>query len=296
MIFKRSSYMKDPSTMETLKNISANFYDILLDENIQSEFCNNYVKWLTTSKNNTIVGLEQFPHAIYSQGTSEAFDKFYMRHRNRRFRCFRGEYMYHQLAWRNSWPNWKFIEDEPLVVNDAVVISFPFSDTGVKHSRYDEIIRMCNALGIPVLVDAIYYSVASGVHMDLTHPCITDVVFGLSKTFPLAHARTGMRLTKIDDDDTLFVYDKANYTNRIGAYLGNVFLNEYGPDYIVNKYKQKQIEFCKLLDVCPSDTVTFGLGGDKWSEYNRGTNTNRLGLHEFLPLSVEDFKQAIKEL
>jgi hypothetical protein len=296
MIFKRSSYLKDPETMETLKTINVNLHDILLDEEIQDKFCSNYVHWLTTSKNNTVTGLELYPHVLYSQGTSESFDKFYIRNRNRRFRCFRGEYMYHQLAWRNSWPAWKFIEDDGLAPTDAVVISLPFSDTGCVHSRYDEVIKQCNELNVPVLIDAIYYSVASNINLDLTHVCITDVLFGLSKTFPLAHARVGMRLTKIDDDDTLFVYQKGNYTNRIGAYLGNVFLNEYGPDYIVNKYKHKQEEFCKILEVCPSDTVSFGLGGSKWSEYNRGTDTNRLGLHEFLPLSVEEFKNKIKDI
>ena len=40
---------------------------------------------------------------------------------------------------------------------------------------------------------------------------------------------------------------------------------------------------CKDLDVTPSDTVVFGIDYKGiYSEYNRGTNSNRLGLHKFL--------------
>jgi hypothetical protein len=114
-------------------------------------------------------------------------------------------------------------------------------------------------------------------------------VFSLSKTFPVAHARIGIRLTKVDDDDSLFVCDKSSYTNRLGSTLGLEFIKNFTPDYIVNKYKQTQIQFCQQLNLKVSDTILFGIDYDnKWSEYNRGTMSNRLGLHKFLHLGVLD--------
>ena len=63
-----------------------------------------------------------------------------------------------------------------------------------------------------------------------------------------------------------------------------------GAEEFVNKYKDKQKSFCKMLQVEPSNTMLFGLGTDGWEMYNRGGPTNRLGLHNFLHLSEEEFK------
>lgn len=259
----------------------------LTDKDINRQFCTEYLDWIK-SHSNVQLGLDKFKYAVYSHGTSESFDKFYMKNLNRRFRIFKAEYLYHQLAWRNSKLDWAFIEDARLDNNDAVIISYPFADTGNKHDQMDFILHNCSALGIPVLIDCAYYTISSGLEFNFNHECITDITFSLSKTFPVAHARIGMRLTKDDDDDTLFVYEKANYQNRLGAELGLKLINNFNSTYIVDKYKQTQIEFCKLTNTQPSSTVLFGLGGDDWKEYNRGSITNRLSFHNFLNKGILD--------
>lgn len=245
-----------------------------------ASFCKKYLDWIKTTKLNTLIGLENFPFAAYSNGTTEAFDKFYMKNNKRRFRCFKGEYVYHQISWRNNWPNWKFIEDEPLDEHDAVVISLPFSDTGNTHLQMHQVLTICTELKIPVLIDCAYFGVCSDIEFNFNYNCITDITFSLSKTFPLAYARVGMRLTRTDDDDPLLMLHKIEYTNRIGAALGLKTMEIYSPDYIVNKYKQKQIDLCNTLGVDPSNTVLFGIDyKNKYPEYNRGGQSNRLGLH-----------------
>ena len=244
-------------------------------------FCKKYIEWIKSGTLNTITGLENFPYAVYSNGTTEAFDKFYMKNNRRRFRCFRGEYVYHQIAWRTSWPDWKFLEEEPLQQNDAVVISLPFSDTGNEHLQMQSVLQTCTDLKIPVLIDCVYFGVCSDINFDFNHKCITDITFSLSKAFPLAYARVGMRLTKVDNDDPLLMLHKIEYTNRIGASLGVKLMENYSPDYIVNKYKQTQLKLCDTLGITPSNTVLFGIDtSNKYPEYNRGSNTNRLGLHK----------------
>jgi len=257
---------------------------VVLDLSIDSttEFCEQYKNWITTSTANTVQGLEQFPFACYSNGTTEAFDKFYIKNRNRRFRCFRGEYVYHRLVWRNSWPNWIWLDDECLDPNDAVVISLPFSDTGGKHHLHEALLEQCNEKGIPVLVDCAYFGICKDIDFNFNHPCITDITFSLSKVFPVAYARIGMRLTRTDDDDGLFVTNKIRYTNRFGPQLGLALLSKFGPDYIFKKYRQRQIELCLEHKVTPSNSVLFGIGDTKWQEYNRGTSTNRLSFNKIL--------------
>ena len=144
-------------------------------------------------------------------------------------------------------------------------------------------------MNVPVLIDCAYLGICSNIDFDLSFNCITDVTFSLSKTFPVAHARIGMRLTKHDDDDILFVTNKSDYINRISCFIGNAVINEFSPDYIPNKYRDKQIEICKKLNIQPSNTVLFGNADiDKFIDYNRGGNSNRLGLHKFLNRPIEE--------
>lgn len=285
----------DPAFLQSLQNYTASAF-VSLDKKYDTiEFCDKYLSWLQTTGLSTISGIEQFPYKVFSAGTTETFDKFYMKHHTRRFRCFRGEYLYHQLAWRNSWPDWQYIEDDAFRQNDAVVISLPFADTGNEHEQYTWLMEQCTRLGIPVLVDCAYYGISSDITYDFTWPCITDIAFSLSKYFPIAHARVGMRLTRENDDDPMFVYQYRSYNNKFGARLGEYFMTLYSPDYLVNKYKQRQVEFCNILGVVPSKTILFGIGDSRWQEYNRGCSTNRLGLHKHLTSTTEQFTTTIKE-
>lgn len=286
MPYGSSGAILDTDAIRHLSNYKPNLAEVLDNPNIVAEFCSKYMAWITSTQLNTYIGIDQFKFATYSNATSESFDKFYIKNNKRRFRCLRGEYVYHQVAWRNGWPDWRFIDDEDIAANDAVVISYPFSDTGYKHQSHDEILKRCTELGVPVLIDCVFSGVSYDLTFDLSHACITDVVFSLSKIFPIAHARVGMRLTKEDDDDTLFVYQKLSYNNRMGAALGIYFIDNFDVDYIVNKYRATQHEFCRQLKVCPSNTVFFGLGEGDWQEYNRGGQTNRLSFHKFLHLGV----------
>jgi len=281
-----SGAILDPNAIAHLEEYCPNLNEVFNNESVIQEFCESFKIWLAASTLNTFKGLNEFKYTTYANATSESFDKFYIRNNKRRFRCFQGEYMYHQLAWRNSWPDWKFIELEELDRNDAVVISYPFSDTGNKHPLQDKILQRCTELGIPVLLDCVFAGVARDLEFDFTYPCITDITFSLSKIFPVAYARIGIRLTREDDDDTMFVYHKIAYNNRMGAALGLYFINKFSVDYIAEKYYQTQIKICEELNVTPSHTIFFGLGGDEWKEYNRGGPTNRLSFHKFMHKGV----------
>ena len=65
----------------------------LYNENIAEEFKQNFFDWINSSGNNTLTGLEDFTNRKLCAGTVQAFDHFYYRHKDKRFR-FRGEFMY----------------------------------------------------------------------------------------------------------------------------------------------------------------------------------------------------------
>lgn len=283
--FGNSAAIQDSATLKVLTTI-----DVSSALTTDSNFCTTYLEWIKSDKLNTITGLEEFSYSSYSNGTTEAFDKFYLKNATKRFRCFKGEYIYHRLSWRDKF-NWEYLEDDILQTGDAVVISLPFSDTGNEHILLKQTLEQCDLLGIPVLIDCAYFGICSDINFNFSYSCITDITFSLSKIFPVAHARIGMRLTKVDDDDSLFVCNKAKYVNKIGEAIGLKYITEFSPSYIVNKYKSVQTQLCAELNVVPSNTVLFGIDmKNEWPQYNRGTATNRLGLHKFLHIGSLDVK------
>lgn len=251
---------------------------------VQDEFLTTYINWIASTQLNTISGLDKFPVAVVTQGTTEGFDKFYLKNSSRRLRYFKGEYMYHQVAGRQyfDYPA-TFIEDDQLDSNDVVIISLPFSDTGNEHPQMKELLTKCSSLGIPVLLDCAYLGICSGINFNLDYDCITDVTFSLSKTFPVPHLRIGMRLTRTDDDDALLVTNKTQYVNRLSIAIGIELMKHWSVDYIPFTYKASQKEFCEKLGVEPSNCVIFGIDTkDNWYQYNRGGPTNRLCFAKYL--------------
>ena len=281
--FGGAGAVQDPVMYQVIDNILSDTLPskMLQDSSIQDSFLQHYQQWIYKSEHNTLKGLTDFDVACYSNGTTESFDKFYLQHQSRRFRCFPGEYMYHMASWRNYFPNWKYINDNDISANDAVVISAPFSDTGNVHPETQTVLELCDKLGVPVLVDLAFFGTCYNIELDLEHECISDLTFSLSKCFPVSHARIGMRLSRVDNDDSLLVHHKTNYTNRIGAGLGMALISMFDADYQYNKWGDTQKQFCKELGIQASNTVLFGVDHGKYPEYNRGATSNRINLSPY---------------
>jgi hypothetical protein len=235
------------------------------------EFENYYSTWLCDSKNNTIHGLNNFKPS-FSTGTTQSFDSFYIRHRKKKFKCFVGEYFYHLKSWISNEFDWAFANDiNDLEQGDALVISNPFCDTGNTPLQFDKILNHCESKKIPVLIDSCYYSIASGVNLNLNYDCIDTVTFGLSKTFPVANLRIGIRYTKPSIIDGQTLHSDINYNHSLSACIGLHLMNSYSADFVYNKYYEKQREVCADLRLMPSQTAMFASGDANWSTYNRTT-------------------------
>lgn len=232
-------------------------------------FKQDFSPWLQAHSSNRLQGLERYQPS-FSAGTTQAFDSFYFRHRTKKFRCFVGEYFYHLKTWISGNVSWSFVtESDPLAVGDALIISTPFCDTGNMHPEFARAIERCNQLGIPVLVDACYYVISGGIELDVGAECIDTVAFSLSKAFPVANLRIGMRYTR-DVFDGQSLHDAINYNNTLSAQVGLALIHNYSSDYIYNQYREQQLEFCNLVGLTASDSVLFAVGDHGWNEYNRG--------------------------
>ena len=181
--------------------------------------------------------------------------------------------------WFNSKDRFAWLDDEPIKENDVVLLSVPFSDTGATPRDLEKLLCDCDKLKVPVMLDLAYINLAVDMSFDLSHPCIEYVVSSLSKVFPIENHRVGIRLQKQAFEDQLYVINEYNYNyiNLLSAYIGIKMMNKFSADYVFNKYRSKQLEFCQKLDLVPSYCVYFGLDySGRFKEYNRGGNGNRL--------------------
>ena len=275
--FRGGRAIPDLQVKSFWKNIDADELSNVITNNTNTAetFVDTFDEWIRGSKLNNIKGLLNYKTFI--AGTSQAFDTFWMRHHDKRFRCFQGEFFYHKANWK-KFHKWEYIDNRDIAWGDAVVISYPFSDYCKEHSEMKNILDRCEKSKVPVLIDCAYYVIAKDLDFDFSnYSCVEDIVFSLSKGFYQANKlRAGIRYSRYFRDDNIDMYNEWEQLNHVGAYLGTKLLNEFPPDYAVNLFRDRQLKYCEEHNLTPADCVSFAFGGDEYRDLNRGTEVNRL--------------------
>lgn len=256
----------------------------LYNENIQEQFVNKFYNWVASSKLNTLQGLEEFPNRKLVAGTTQAFDHFYWRHKDRRFRFFEGEFMYHSAVLKHG-GKWGYITDTvPIMPGDVAIISVPFSDYGTAHPDLEAVLTQCEKVGVPVLLDFAYFPCTKNINLDLNkYFCVTTITFSISKAFYGAEfLRVGMRLERSDSDDGIDVFNSVEMANRISLSIASKLIDTYDVDHNWNTYQQAYDQVCAEKNLKTTDCIMFGLGGKEYAEYNRGTAVNRVCISELI--------------
>lgn len=271
LLLQGSRASRDPAVVDHIEEI---FQDDLLSKGLRqasnlNKFVNSAHQWILNHPTNHILGLDQL-QKDFSAGTTQSFDSFYWRHRQKRMRCLIGEYFYHLKTWTATSTDWSFVTDDaPLQPNDALVISVPFCDTGNQIHDLESILDCCDRLNIPVLIDCCYYTISSGIDINVEHPCVDTVAFSLSKAFPVANLRIGLRYTKPGIFDGQYLMNSISYNNNLSAYIGTRIIEKFGCDYIYSTYQARQQTLCNYFGWSPSQSVIFALGNSDWNMYNR---------------------------
>ena len=275
--FRGGRAIPDLQVKSFWKNIDADELSNVITNNTNTAetFVDTFDEWIRGSKLNNIKGLLNYKTFI--AGTSQAFDTFWMRHHDKRFRCFQGEFFYHKANWK-KFHKWEYIDNRDIAWGDAVVISYPFSDYCKEHSEMKNILDRCEKSKVPVLIDCAYYVIAKDLDFDFSnYSCVEDIVFSLSKGFYQANKlRAGIRYSRYFRDDNIDMYNEWEQLNHLGAYLGTKLLNEFPSDYAVNLFRDRQLKYCEEHNLTPADCVSFAFGGNEYQDLNRGTDVNRL--------------------
>lgn len=242
------------------------------------EYLDFFPKWIESSKNNKIMGLEAFPYRMISLGCTQGLDEFHYwcQLNNKKIRMFRGEYPYNRDCINFDWDN-DFIDDHPLKFGDAVIISLPFSGSGNIHSRWSELVTSCNELEIPIFVDAAFFGTCANVELNFDEPCIQFVAFSTTKGLSCGSYRNGILFAK-EKQGHLAVQTDWHHGIHLNTSIGLFLMKNFSPDYLYDKYKNSYAEVCEHYGLQASQCIHLALGDEKWSYFDRDGAFNRIGV------------------
>ena len=256
------------------------------------EYSTVWKEWINYSNTKSLKGLDKFTFADYTQGTSQTFDQFILRHsKDREIIVLNGDFQYHACLGKHvQFSNLHSPHHLESILKGvglhALLISAPFSDFGCIHPDFEHIMQVCNVMDIPVCLDLAYWGIAKHVHIDLDqYPAIKEVTCSLSKPFyTLENHRIGVRFTREYVDDGVSMLNEVKMQNNYSMALGIEYMKNFSPDYNWEKFKDKYENVCHENDLVWTDTVIFGLGDDvRHADFNRGVSGNyRVCISEYL--------------
>lgn len=244
--------------------------EILKFENCSNQqFVNQYKNWLKQSSFNSITGLNKFKYGSYSYGSTTAISEFIKRNADKRLRVSKDDFLLSKILSKSYNIKFKFLEDEEIKKNDALVISHPFSGNGDIYPLFGNVLDQCDKNDVPVLIDGAYFGISHDLHYPLERKCIKEFTSSLSKNFGVQNLRIGIRLSKDYIDDALNApIQMADCFNKLNASIGIKLMKKFSADYIVKKYTKVYDKICTKFNLIPTQTITFGLG-DKWNKKNK---------------------------
>jgi hypothetical protein len=238
---------------------------------IQTEYKDTFRSWIKNSKLNYIAGIDRFPHATITNGTSEAFHMFMMRHNYRNFKFLGGDFIMHKITSNIMNIDWAWIDTvHDIYHNDAVIISCPFSNTVTIHDDMSRLLEHCDSLKVPVLIDFAYFGTTSNLIQSVEYHCIEEITFSLGKTFPIIGARPGIRFQKKEIDDAVLFSNQNGIVNNFACLVGTHAMKSFSADYIAQKYETKADMIACALDARTTKSVLFVTSNDdKYAEFRR---------------------------
>lgn len=257
--------------------ISAHYQQhIFTDINLEL-YLENWINWLTQSRSKTLVGLEKFQYGDYTQGTSQTFDQFVLRHSSHReIVVFEGEFQYHACISKKA--KFKVISNpKQLQNNQALILSVPFSDLGVCHPYFNLTLDTCNQLGIPVCLDLAYWGIAKNITIDLTrHSCVKEITCSLSKPFfTLENHRVGVRFSRDYLDDGISMINEVGMQNFYSMSLGIHYMKTFSNDWNWDQFGNLYHDLCDKYQLTKTDTIIFGTSqADEFRDFGRGIPGN----------------------
>lgn len=220
------------------------------NEALKTEYLQAFDGWLHGSKLNNVKGLEAFSHRDFCVGVTHFLDDLHQMNGDQ-IVVVEGDYRYH---WRLR-PEILVRTPETLAKGDVLILSAPFPSLGEIHPQSTEFLDRAHELEIPVHIDSAWYGCTRGFEFDYDHSAIKSIGFSLSKGLGLGANRIGVRYSKERVRGPITILNDFNMHIHVLMWYGIKFIEQFGSDYMWNKYGQLYEEVCAGLKLNPTMAI-----------------------------------------
>ena len=214
------------------------------------EFISLADSWFKSSKLNVLHGWDEFDNIDVTTGNTQFIESFFIRYGQDGFQILENEYAYYGLMGKYG------CKPQDLKPNLPLIITLPHYGYGGMRPEWQEVLEICSQRNIDIHIDFAWISLANGLEIDLTHPCIKSFAISLSK-FDMTWNKVGLRWSRQRTMDSITImnhYYGAINSNKFSC--GAHMMQEFDRDYLWNKYGNHYRELCASLNTNPSNLLT----------------------------------------
>ena len=218
------------------------------NSNLDQEFKEKFLNWITTHKYSNFYGLETFTRLDIINGCTQFIDDLYQRCGT--LHIFENDYKYHLRL--N--PEIVYCTVDTLVAGKELLISMPFPFYGDIHPSMKEILDKCYNLGIPVHIDGAWISCIRDIDFDFSHPAIHTVGISLSKG-GLGGNRIGLRFAKNTPKGSVTILNDFNMNSQALVSMGIKFIDTFNSEYFWKTYEKEYYKVCSDFNLIPTKAI-----------------------------------------
>ena len=222
---------------------------------LRANYLDRFHSWVTSSKLNSIVGLNAFPDRDVIVGVTQFLDDLHIFH-SQSLVVLENEYPYH-FKIRKDMRTRKISE---LRKGDVLLISMPHVGGGIVHPRMPEILERCEQQKIPIHIDSAWYGCTRGIEFNYDHPTIQSIGFSLSKGFGMGADRIGVRYSRIRSQGLVTVVNDYNMVISSLMCQAILCIEKFPADYFQNKYGAYYQQACEAFDLEPGPAIHVATG------------------------------------
>jgi hypothetical protein len=214
------------------------------------DYINIADSWFKSSTLNVIHGWDQFDQIDVTTGNTQFIESFFVRYGKDNFQIIENEYAYYSLLGKYG------VKPEELKPNLPLIITLPHYNYGGLRPEWNNLLRICEERNIDIHIDFAWITLANGLEIDLTHPCIKSFAMSLSK-FVMTWNKVGLRWSKQRTMDSITImnhyYGPIN-SNKFSC--GAKMMETFSVDYLWNKYGAHYKNICSSLNTSPTKLLT----------------------------------------
>jgi hypothetical protein len=232
-----------------LKNIKHSWFSKSHDFITTHEFIPLAETWFKSTRHNNLHGWNDFPCVDVILGCTHFIESLVLKYGWDGFQILPEEYAYYGLMGKYGSELGNL---EPL---KPLLISLPNWRYADLRPEWPDLLNECELKNIDIHIDFAWITVARGIDIDLSHPCIKSFAMSLSK-YHMEWNRIGLRWSRQRTMDSVTIFNRFHREvnsslTSCGAYIMNNLPRDYGWDV----YGKAHHETCEKLNLLPTKLI-----------------------------------------